>query len=111
LFFLELVILVLAFAASRFYFGGYVRSAHPDIWERLVVRGDRSGVVNLTLFFDATPEVGRFRTSSADDLGDPELASRRRIANRLEQLVVYGFIALVLWGITSVALLIVLKAE
>lgn len=102
---------VLAVYLARFHFGRYVRREYPGVWERLVTHGDRSAILSLRIHFDATPEMGEFRAAVGDDLGDPELAKRRRRANRAERYCIGAFIGGGIWIAVAALLIALLRAD
>ena len=101
--------LLTAFVLARFHFGGYVRRMHPDVWNALVREGTRTDPFSGTIYFDATPELAEFRVASDDDLGDRELAARRKLANRAERFVIVAFLGGGVWILLSVLAIVSLK--
>lgn len=100
---------LIAFVLARFRFGGYLRRKHPTVWDELVRRGSRTDAAGLRLSFDATPELAEFRVASTDDLRDPELAARRKLANRAENLCLVAFFAGVAWVVITAIAIAVLR--
>lgn len=93
------IVLVIAYVyAARIGFGRYLRYTHPHTWKHLVEPGD--AWMGRGIATDVSYAVAKFRRESRDDLGDPELARRRRVANSLERAAIVGWVA-------SAALLII----
>lgn len=101
---------LVAFVLARIYFGGYVRRNHPSVWRELLQRGSNLDATSLRLSFDATPEIAEFRVSSTDDLGDPEVATRRALANQAERLCMVAFIGGAAWIVISAAAIVWLRS-
>jgi len=80
MFVLGVAISLVAFAYSRYVFGGYVRKAHPEAWERLAGGDERSEPTWSAS--DVTDAMYRFRVGD-DDLGDPRVRGLRLRSHRL----------------------------
>jgi hypothetical protein len=105
------LVVLIAFVLARFHFGGYVRRKHPKVWRDLVLGADRTALLALRPAFDATPELAEFRVVSIDDLADPELAVRRKLANRAERLCMISFLGGVGWMVIAAAAIVVLRTR
>jgi hypothetical protein len=80
---------------SRVRFGGYLRERHPEEWVKMTSGNGQeitSGITDINL------AVARFRMYSSEDLGDPEVHRRRKLANRLE----WGSVLLFVVGVISI---------
>lgn len=99
--------LISAFALIR-GFAGYVRRAHRDLWLKLVPPG--SGVVHSGHSFDITAAFRQFRIGG-DDLGDPELARRRRLANTAERFMMLAWVGFIVGSLVLGGVLAVLAAR
>lgn len=89
------ILYLAAIYCSRVRFGGYLREKHPEDWIKLT-SGDGCEVAGGMT--DISRTLARFRMYSSEDLGDPEVHRRRRLANRLE----WGSVLLFLSGVISV---------
>jgi len=102
---LDLGLVVAALLASRWGFGAYLQSAHPNKWTELVPPADRLRALSFS--FDISPSARKFRAASADDLGDPKLRKLRRRANKLERLAILGFFCMLGWALIVMLLIAV----
>ena len=100
----DVALLLIAFHAARFGFGGYLKRQHADQWRRLVTRDSR--LLSPLVGPDSSSELRRFRLDSREDLGDPELSHRRKRANRLERFAVYSWIGTAVWAAAVFAILV-----
>lgn len=87
----------------RVGFGRYLRENFPDRWERL--QAEKNPRVGLMIQADASVGVARYRKDKDVVIEEPELRRRRDWANRMERIVLYGWLLLALWMVIVVVLI------
>ena len=80
-------ILIASFIYSRFIFNQYLRKHHRQKWEELVYTEPHG----FNWFSsDITTQMWKFRTESAENLGDPNIPKMRKISVYLFKIGIWG---------------------
>ncbi|MFH1702058.1 MAG: hypothetical protein ABIB41_01335 [Nitrospirota bacterium] len=86
-------ILIASFIYSRFIFNQYLRKHHRQKWEELVYTEPHG----FNWFSsDITTQMWKFRTESAENLGDPNIPKMRKISVYLFKIGIWGWLGLLI---------------
>lgn len=80
-----------SFIYSRFIFNYYLKKHHRQKWEELVFAEPHG----FNFFSsDITTQMWKFRTESAEDLGDPNILTMRKVSIYLFRICIWGWLSI-----------------